>query len=100
SMWSGRWSLEDRVRGILDEQRPTGTRISGVARAATATFSLGLCGLMAMPQLTASRPNDRIATAAYADSLPHARAGPVANEMTRSIIKSFPVNGEKMLRFE
>jgi beta-lactamase regulating signal transducer with metallopeptidase domain len=100
SMWSGRWSLEDRVRGILDEQRPTRTRISGVARSATATFSLGICGLMAMPQLNASRPNERIATAADADSPRRAKAGLVANEMTRSIIKSFPVNGEKMLRFE
>ena len=30
SMWTRRWSLEDRVRGILDEQRPTRTRISRV----------------------------------------------------------------------
>ena len=67
SMWSGRWSLEDRVRGILDEQRPTRTRISRVARSATATFSLAICGLIAMPQLTASQPDDRIATAAEAD---------------------------------
>ena len=100
SMWTRHWSLEDRVRGILDERRPTRTRISGVARSATATFSLAICGLIAMPQLTASQPNDRIATAAEADSPPRAKAGPVANEMTRSIIRSFPVNGEKMLRFE
>ena len=53
-----------------------------------------------MPQLTASPPNDRIATAAEAGSPPRAKAGPVANEMTRSITRSFPVIGEKMLRFE
>ena len=100
SMWTRHWSLEDRVRGILDERRPTRTRISRVARSATATFSLAICGLIAMPQLTASQPDDRIATAADADSPPRAKAGPVANEMTRSIIRSFPVNGEKMLRFE
>ena len=70
SMWTRHWSLEDRVRGILDEQRPTRTRISGVARSATATFSVAICGLIAMPQLTASQPDDRIATAAKADSSP------------------------------
>ncbi len=100
SMWTRHWSLEDRVRGILDEQRPTMTRISRVARSATATFSVAICGLIAMPQLTASQPGDRVATAAEAESPPRAKAGPVANEMTRSIIRSFPVNGEKMLRFE
>jgi beta-lactamase regulating signal transducer with metallopeptidase domain len=100
SMWPVRWSLEDRVRGILDERRPTRTRISRVARSATATSSLVICGLIAMPQLIASPPNDRIATASDADSPPRAKIGPVANEITRSIIRSFPVNGEKMLRFE
>jgi hypothetical protein len=100
SVWSGRWWLEDRVRGILDERRPTRTGISGVARLAIATFSLAICGLIAMPQLTASEPNNRIATAAGAGSPSRAEAGPVANEMTRSIIKSFPVSGEKMLRIE
>jgi beta-lactamase regulating signal transducer with metallopeptidase domain len=100
SMWTRDWSLEDRVRGILDEQRPTRTRISRVARTATATFSVAICGLIAMPQLTASQPNDRIATAAEAESSPRAKAGPVANEMTRSIIRSFPVSGERTLRFE
>src|SRR5206468_4283270 len=71
-----------------------------VARSATAMSALAICGLMAMPQLTASPPNNRIATAADVDSPPRAKAGPVANERTRSIIKSFPVNGEKVLRFE
>ncbi len=100
SIWSGRWSLEDRVRGILDERRLTRTRISGVARSATATFSLAICGLIAMPQLTASPSSDRFVMAADVDSPPRAKAGLVANEMTRSIIRTFPVNGEKMLRFE
>jgi hypothetical protein len=99
-MWSGRWSLEDRVRGILDEQRPTSTRISGVARSATATFSLAVCGLIAMPQLTASQTGDRRETTAKADISPRAKAGRVTNEMTRRIFKSFPVSGEKMLHFE
>jgi hypothetical protein len=100
SMWSGRWSLEDRVRGILDERRPTRTGISGAARSLTAALSLGMCGLMALPQLAASRPDDRIATSAEADTPPRAKAGPVANLSTRRITRSFPVNGEKVLRFE
>ena len=100
SMWTRHWSLEDRVRGILDERRPTRTRISGVARSATATLSLAICGLIAMPQLTASQPNDRVATAAEAESPQRAKVGSLANEMTRSIIRFFPVIGEKMLRFE
>jgi beta-lactamase regulating signal transducer with metallopeptidase domain len=100
SMWASRWSLEDRVRGILDERRPTRTGISGFARSGMATFSLAICGLIAMPQLTASPHNDRIATAADAHSPTGAKAGPAANEMTRSIKRSFPANGEKMLRFD
>src|SRR5262249_20904720 len=31
SIWTRHWSLEDRIRGILDEQRPTRTEISGFA---------------------------------------------------------------------
>jgi len=100
SMWTGRWSLEDRVRGILDERRPTRTRISKVARTAIAASALATCGLIAMPQLTASPLNERFATAADVGSLPRAKAGLVANEMTRKITRSFPVNGEKTLRFE
>jgi hypothetical protein len=100
SMWSGRWSLEDRVRGILDEQRPTWTRISGVARSATATLSLAICGLVAMPQLTASQTTDRREPTAKADISPRAEAGRVTNEMTRRILKSFPVSDEKILHFE
>jgi beta-lactamase regulating signal transducer with metallopeptidase domain len=96
SMWTRHWSLEDRVRGILDEQRPTRTRISRVARSATATFSLAICGIIAMPQLTASEPDNRIA----ADTSPRAKTGPVASLMTRNMIRSFPVIGEKLLRFE
>jgi hypothetical protein len=99
-MWTRHWPLEDRIRGILDERRPTRTEISGFARAATAAFSVAFCGLIAMPQLTASQAGDRGETMAEADPSPHAEAGPVANEMTRRIIRSFPVNGKKMLRFE
>lgn len=100
SMWTRRWSLEDRIRGILDERRPTRTRISKLARSATATCVLATCGLIAMPQLIASPTNDPSATAADVGSVPGAKARLVTNEMTRSIIRSFPVNGEKMLRFE
>lgn len=100
SMWPGRWSLEDRVRGILDERRPTDTRISNVARSATAICSLAMCGFIALPQLTASPPNDRFVTVADGDSPPRAKASLVAHEMTRSITRAFPVTGEKMLRFE
>jgi beta-lactamase regulating signal transducer with metallopeptidase domain len=100
SMWSGHWSLEDRVRGILDEQRPTGTVIPRVTRSATATFSLAICGLIAMPQLSVSPPNARSAATANTESPPRAKSQPVANEMTRSINRSFSLNGEKMLRFE
>ncbi len=100
SMWTRHWSLEDRVRGILDEHRTTRTGISRVARSATATFSAAICGLIAIPQLTASQPNGRVATAVKAESPPRAKAGSLANEMTRSIIRSFPSSGEKVLRFE
>jgi beta-lactamase regulating signal transducer with metallopeptidase domain len=100
SMWTRHWSLEDRIRGILDQQRPTKTRISGFARSVTATISVAICGLVAMPQLTASQPDGQIKTMTQSDSLPRADAGPAANEMTRRIVKSFPARGEKMLRFE
>ncbi len=100
SVWSGRWSLEDRVRGILDEQRPTRTRISRVARSATATLSLVICGLVTLPQLTASPPSDRSVASSDVDPPPRARTGPVASEMTRRIIRSFPVKKDEMLRFE
>jgi beta-lactamase regulating signal transducer with metallopeptidase domain len=100
SMWPRHWSLEDRIRGILDDQRQPRTRISGVARSATSTFAVAICGLVAMPQLTTSQAHDRGATTAEADSRPNAGAGAVANEMTRRIVNSFPLSGAKMLRFE
>ena len=55
SLWSARWSLEDRVRGILDEQRPTQTRMSKRAISATAILSLAICGMIAMPRLIAAQ---------------------------------------------
>ncbi len=100
SMWTRHWSLEDRVRGILDERRPTKTEISGLARSATVMFSLSVCGLIAMPQLIASPASDRIARRTGTDASSGAKVGPTAKEMTRTIIKSFPVNGEEPLRFE
>jgi beta-lactamase regulating signal transducer with metallopeptidase domain len=100
SMWSRHWSLEDRIRGILNEERPTRIRISGFARSATVMFSMAICGLIAMPKLTALETGDRSEATADADTSPPAAAGPAANEMTRRIIKSFPMNGQKMIRFE
>jgi hypothetical protein len=100
TMWSRHWRLEDRIRGILDERRPTRTKISGVARSATAAFSLSICGLLAMPQLTASRADDRGEATARYDSPRHAEPGPVENEMTRSIVRAFPVKAERMLYIE
>jgi BlaR1 peptidase M56 len=96
SVWTRHWSLEDRVRGILDEERPTRTTISRVARSAIVTFAVAICGLVAMPRLTASEPYDGLA----ASSSARAKAGPVARLMTRNINRSFPVNGDKVLRFE
>jgi hypothetical protein len=100
SMWSVRWPLEDRVRGILDDDRPTRTRISGVARSATATFSLAICGLLAIPQLIASPPSGRVTTRAGGGTPPRAKAGPVTNEMTRTVPRSFTVDRERLLRIE
>jgi beta-lactamase regulating signal transducer with metallopeptidase domain len=99
-MWSRHWPLEDRIRGILDERRPTRTKISGVARSATAALSVAICGLIAMPQLAVSQAGDRRKTTAGDDPPPHAAPLQIANVMTKSIIRSFPVKGEKMLRFE
>jgi hypothetical protein len=73
------------------------TRVSLVMMAGL--FSVAFCGLMAMPQLTASVPHDRIEMAKV-DSLARAKGGARANEMTKSITRSFPVIGEKILRFE
>lgn len=97
SMWSRRWSLEDRVRGILDEDRPTRTGISKVARTVTAMASLAICGLVAMPRLAASSANDRSETAA---SPPRTRAGLVTSVSTRMVNRSFPIDGREWLRFE
>ena len=100
SMWSRHWSLEDRIRGILNEERPTRIRISGFARSATVMFSMALCGLIAMPKLTALETGDRSEATADAGTSPRVAAGPAANEMTTRISKSFPMNGQKMIRFE
>ncbi|MHC5540832.1 M56 family metallopeptidase, partial [Singulisphaera rosea] len=89
SMWSPRWSLEDRVRGILDEHRPTSTEISTGARWLIAMGSLVICGLVAMPR-----------SAATASSPPPSRVGRVASVSTRMIHKSFPIDGREWLRVE
>ncbi len=54
SMSSRRWPLEERIRGILDERRPTMTTISNSARWTIATIALTCCGFAAIPQLTNS----------------------------------------------
>ena len=100
SMWTRHWSLEDRIRGILDNEPPTTTRISHVARSMTATISLAICGLVALPQLLASPPGGPIKMAAWPHSLPSKEAGQVANELTKTLTRSFPVRGKKQLRFE
>jgi beta-lactamase regulating signal transducer with metallopeptidase domain len=99
-MWMRHWPLEDRIRGILDERRPTRTTISGVARLMTVAFMVAICGLIALPQLTASQTGDRSEMTAGGNSPPRPESGPVAHEMTRSISRSFPVPGDKTLRFE
>ncbi len=66
----------------------------------TAAFSVAICGLIAMPQLTASQANDRGASTAGHDPPRRAASLPVADVMTRRIIRSFPVTREKRLRFE
>ena len=69
------WSLEDRIRGILDEQRPTSTRTSGFARSVTVTLSVAICGLVAMPQLTASQTGDQSETKTKAAASLRVEAG-------------------------
>ena len=66
----------------------------------TATISLAICGLVALPQLLASPPGGPIKMAAWPHSLPSKEAGQVANELTKTLTRSFPVRGKKQLRFE
>ena len=61
------------------------------------------CGGVLRPHcdaaMTASPPNDRVAAAAEAGFSPSANESrSISNEMTRSIIKSFPGIGDKTLR--
>ncbi len=100
SMWTRHWSLEDRIRGILDDRRPTRTKISGLARSVTVTFFVAIGGLIALPRVTAFQPDERPGTIATVDSSPRDQSVAVANELARNIIKSFPVSREKMLRIE
>ncbi len=99
-MWSRHWPLEDRVRGILDERRPTRTEASAVARSATAAVSVMICGLIAMPQLTASPTAPRGETTFGHNPPPRGASSAIADVVTRRIIRSFPVVGEKTLHLE
>jgi beta-lactamase regulating signal transducer with metallopeptidase domain/DUF4097 and DUF4098 domain-containing protein YvlB len=56
SLSSRHWSLEDRIRGILDERRPTVTGISGPARLAIVTCAVALGSLATLPAITAAEP--------------------------------------------
>ena len=100
TMWTRHWRLEDRIRGILDEHRPTRTGISGAARSATAGFAMAICGLIALPQLGASRADDRGETRDRHESPRYAVLGPVENQMTKRLIRAFPAKGEQTLRIE
>ena len=100
TMWTRHWRLEDRIRGILDERRPTRTEISGAARSATAAFAMAICGLIAMPQLGASRADDRDEARDRHESPGSAALGPVENEMTKRLIRAFPVKREQTLRIQ
>jgi beta-lactamase regulating signal transducer with metallopeptidase domain len=100
TMWTRHWRLEDRIRGILDERRPTRTGISGAARSATAGFAMAICGLIALPQLGGSRAHDRDEAKDRHESPRYAVLGPVENVMTKRLIRAFPVNGEQTLRIQ
>jgi beta-lactamase regulating signal transducer with metallopeptidase domain len=56
SLSSRHWSLEERIRGILDEHRPTVTGISRKMHVAIAAIAVSLCGLTTLPAITAAEP--------------------------------------------
>ena len=91
TLWPRHWSLEARVRGILDEERSTVTRISGLARSATIMLAVVCWGVVALPQLTASQ--------AVGQDVLIARSGEEAIE-TRRLVKSFLANDERSLHIE
>jgi beta-lactamase regulating signal transducer with metallopeptidase domain len=98
SMCTGRWSLEDRVRGILDERRPTTTTITAAARWALAIVSMASCALISFPRVTASQAADSRTTEVVASA--SASKSRAASEMTRSLRKLFQVRGEDFVRIE
>jgi beta-lactamase regulating signal transducer with metallopeptidase domain len=100
TMWTRHWPLEDRIRGILDERRPTTTRISRAARSATVGFAMAICGLIAMPQLGASRADDRDLARDRHEPPRYAVVGPVGNVMTKRLSRAFPVKGGQTLRIQ
>ncbi len=68
SMSHRHWPLEQRIRGILDERRPTLTRLSAGARFTVAVIALVVCGLVTMPEVVAVQPSDKQEAAASADA--------------------------------
>jgi beta-lactamase regulating signal transducer with metallopeptidase domain len=68
SMSHRHWPLEQRIRGILDERRPTLTRLSAGTRFIVATIALLVCGLVTMPEVVAVQPSDQQEAAASADA--------------------------------
>jgi hypothetical protein len=99
-MWTRHWPLEDRIRGILDERRPTKIGISAALRSATAGFAMAICGLIAMPQLGASRVDDRDLARDRHESARDAVNGPVENQMTKRLIRAFPVKEKQALHIQ
>lgn len=58
SMSTRRWPLEERIRGILDDRRPTMTSIPLTVRSMILLMAVTVCGLAALPQVAASEASD------------------------------------------
>jgi hypothetical protein len=84
AMGTGRGSLEARVRGILDESRPTETRNSRPARLTTGLLAVLVFALIALPRVGAAEPV----------------VSPARDDLTRTITRSFPAGVDAPLRFE
>lgn len=99
AMWPRGWSLEARIRGLLDDRRHAEVTISRRTRSATIVFAVALFALVAAPQWAASRPPVR-PTGRHADSPARSESSEVANQQTKRIIKTFPVIDGKTLHLE
>ncbi|MGD9634596.1 MAG: DUF4097 family beta strand repeat-containing protein, partial [Pirellulales bacterium] len=56
SLSSRHWPLEERIRGILDDKRPTVTGVSRATRFAIGALAVVLGGLTTLPAITAAEP--------------------------------------------